>query len=64
MSEAMWFWLGVLCGGALLCLPKGNRRPMAKSVSRNNTRKEWGQTRNFLYYDGTPMPIVKEDLNE
>lgn len=26
--------------------------------------KEWAQTRNFLYYDGTVMPTVKEDKNE
>lgn len=26
--------------------------------------KEWVQTRNFLYYDGTVMPVVKEDLHE
>ena len=31
------------------------------------TGSQWAQTRNFLYYDGTEMPIVKrdkEDTNE
>lgn len=28
------------------------------------TPNEWVQTRNFLYYDGTMMPTIKEDANE
>lgn len=26
--------------------------------------QEWAQTKNFLYYDGTVMPKIKEDANE
>ena len=65
MSEAMWFWLGVLCGGVLFHLPKGKRAPAASAARGVRcTRREWVQTRNFLYYDGTEMPKIKEDLNE
>ena len=65
MSEAMWFWLGVLCGGVLCSLPVGKRPPVPKTArGGKSSRKEWAQTRNFLYYDGTEMPVVKEDLNE
>ncbi|MBQ7088350.1 MAG: hypothetical protein IJN04_01755 [Clostridia bacterium] len=63
--NGMWFWLGVLCGGVLFRLPRG-KRSVAPQAARGNhpTRRQWAQTRNFLYYDGTEMPIVKEDLNE
>ena len=69
MSEAMWFVLGVLCGAAacgavFVCLPKEKRLPKPTAHSRGNAPKEWAETRNFLYYDGTVMPVVKEDLNE
>lgn len=71
MSEAMWFLLGLLCGGAVcgavfLCLQKGKRPPPPRRTAPapKGSRKEWVQTRNFLYYDGTMMPEIKEDLNE
>ena len=66
----MWFALGVLCGVlvcvvVLLCLPKEKCRPHANTVRGNKTpHTEWGETHNFLYYDGTEMPVVKEDLHE
>ena len=63
----MWFALGVLCGGALcLCLRKEKRRAdVEKSeTSQRVTAKGWAETRNFLYYDGTMMPEIKEDLHE
>lgn len=66
----MWFLLGMLCGAAVcgaafLCLPKEKRLPPREVVhDRTDDRKEWVQTRNFLYYDGTMMPEIKEDLNE
>ena len=62
MSE-MWFLLGVLCGAAVgVFLPK--KSVACKKVTAPKTAKGWGETHNFLYYDGTEMPIVKEDLNE
>ena len=43
-------------------LPRnGVEKPSAPTAPRP---KEWAQTRNFLYYDGTVMPTVKEDKNE
>ena len=67
----MWFVLGLLMGGAIggaaaFCLPKRKRPPPAAPAARRpqSTRKEWVETRNFLYYDGTMMPEIKEDLNE
>lgn len=68
MSEAMWFVLGAVCGGVAvgLCLVRKKRpsdveksEPMAQRPT-----KEWVHTRNFLYYDGTEMPVVKENVNE
>ena len=61
---AMWFVLGVLCGvGVGLCLQKVRRRAdVEKSEPKpDNLSKEWGKTRNFLYYDGTEMPVIKEE---
>lgn len=66
----MWFALGMLCGvvvcvAAFLCLPKEVRRlPTATRRGKRNPHTEWGETHNFLYYDGTEMPVVKEDLDE
>ena len=72
MREAMWFVLGLLWGGAAVCAMGYIRRsvttsrPDVEKLGRDggNPQKEWVQTRNFLYYDGTEMPVVKEDLNE
>lgn len=67
----MWFLLGVLCGalpGTVIALHRGRgaRRPAVEKVGRRvaHPQKEWVQTRNFLYYDGTEMPTVKEEHNE
>ena len=67
----MWFVLGVLCGGAVcgavfLLLPKEKNVPLQYKAAPipKESHKEWVQTRNFLYYDGTMMPEIKEDSNE
>ena len=71
MIGMTWFLFGMLCGGAVcgmvfLCLPKEKRLPPPQRAAQSpkESRKEWVQTRNFLYYDGTMMPEIKEDLNE
>ena len=61
----MWFVLGVLCGVAVGCCRPRRKPPLGKTETMvQKPSKEWGETRNFLYYDGTEMPVVKEDLNE
>lgn len=68
MSEDMWFLIGMTCGvGVTVWLTRkkptgGEGKAVDTSVSHRS--KEWVQTRNFLYYDGTMMPEIKEDLNE
>ena len=65
--SGMWFLLGVLCGCAVgVCLPKSRHTADVKRSGGTvrTPSKEWGETRNFLYYDGTEMPEIKEDLNE
>ena len=71
MSEAMWFvwgllWGGGACAAVFLCLPKEKHLPppRKKAPPPKGDRKAWGQNHNFLYYDGTMMPEIKEDLNE
>ena len=69
MNEAMWFVLGVLCGMAIaLMWRKGKRRHSVqtpKGVRREREKAtDWVATRNFLYYDGTEMPVIKENGNE
>ena len=67
----MLFLIGVFCGiGAALAvrailltvLP----RPVAVYATRRGDTppKGWEYTRNFLYYDGTVMPTIKEEPNE
>ncbi len=68
------FLIGFICGVALLMLlvalcDDGEDRlfddkamPMDRHEAQ--TEQEWQQTRNFLYYDGTEMPLKKEDLYE
>lgn len=68
MNAVMWFILGALCGGAVwfFCRPiekHGTTTGKDKTTTKESP-KAWVQTRNFLYYDGTEMPVVKEDLNE
>ena len=66
------FIIGLL-GGVVLSLtvralwlewmprPRSDHHPSQRAVP---DRKAWGLTRNFLYYDGTVMPQIKEDVNE
>ncbi len=66
------FFIGLLCG-VVLCLtvravwlewmppPHPTTTPTHGEV---RDRKVWDLTRNFLYYDGTVMPEIKEDMNE
>lgn len=68
------FLIGFICGVALLMLlvalcDDGEDRvyndewtPSGRCEAR--TEQDWQQTRNFLYYDGTEMPLKKEDLYE
>ena len=45
----------------------GKRHTDVEKSGRNvcvHPRKVWAETRNFLYYDGTVMPEIKEDLHE
>lgn len=67
MSAVLWFMFGVLCGGVVGFLVP--RKPHSTDVEKSGgtvctPSKEWVETRNFLYYDGTVMPEIKEDLNE
>lgn len=67
MNEAMWFVLGLLCGAVLgLCLRKKKGRGGAKMprAARRAPSPNWVETRNFLYYDGTEMPVIKENEHE
>ena len=67
MNEAMWFVLGLLCGAALgLCLGKKKGRDGVKTpkTARRMPPQDWVETRNFLYYDGTEMPVIKENEHE
>ncbi len=68
------FLIGFICGVALLMLltvlcDDGEDRlyeDKAVSMARREaqTEQDRQQTRNFLYYDGTEMPLKKEDLYE
>lgn len=65
--SGMWFALGVLCGVVVsfVVARRGGTTDGEKSGKTMHTpTKAWGETRNFLYYDGTVMPEIKEDLNE
>ena len=69
MNEAMWFVLGVLCGAAIafVCRKRKRRHGIAPPKTANREREkvtDWVATRNFLYYDGTQMPVIKENGNE
>lgn len=62
MSEPMRFVLGAV---RRMLLRRKRFADVEKSQKRATVpSKEWVQTRNFLYYDGTEMPVVKEDLHE
>lgn len=68
----MSFLIGVLCGVTaavvarrllLVRLPMtGVEKP--ETAPAPSPRKQWTQTHNFLYYDGTVMPEIKEERNE
>ena len=68
----MEFFVGLLIGiGAMLAvraillefLPSaGVEKP--EQPPQPSVRKQWVQTHNFLYYDGTVMPEIKEDAHE
>ena len=65
----MWFVLGLLCGmaaGVALCPVWGYGLPPEEQEHQEwgKPHNEWLETRNFLYYDGTEMPVVKEEPNE
>ena len=69
MNEAMWFVLGVLCGATmafLWCKRKRRHSVQTPTAVRREREKatDWVATRNFLYYDGTEMPVIKENGNE
>lgn len=67
------FLIGFICGIALLMLlmalcDNGEDRvcdPLPSMERQEaHTAQSWQQTRNFLYYDGTEMPLKKEDIYE
>lgn len=67
------FLLGFICGVLvltallLLCDAWGDvdeELSETRTMARAPTFDSWEQTRNFLYYDGTEMPIKKEERYE
>ena len=68
----MNFWIGLLLGIGLSLAVRGMMAEYAPSSGVEkpeepccpSDRKTWAQTRNFLYYDGTVMPEIKEDAHE
>ena len=71
-----FFIIGLLSGigvglAVAACLLRDTEEPLLPAeegtVGPAQTGSQWALTRNFLYYDGTEMPIVKrnkEDANE
>lgn len=61
----VWFLFGLVCGVAvgMAVRPTRKREVTATQANKEPTsaHKEWVQTRNFLYYDGTEMPVIKEE---
>ena len=69
----MLFFLGWLCGvGTAVAWryirrrkprPRRQMHGVEKPDCRRGTplRREWAETRNFLYYDGSNMPEIKEE---
>ncbi len=67
----MDFFVGVLTGIGLLMAAWGVWREYASTSGVEKPEsvmppecKNWSQTKNFLYYDGTVMPEIKEDAHE
>ena len=67
------FLIGFICGvlalTVLLLLCDGGEDVCDEEMcvvpsSNAQTTQSWQQTRNFLYYDGTEMPIKKEEKYE
>lgn len=68
----MAFFIGLLFGVGvalavraliLACLPLPGVEKPARHPG-NPGQKDWEETRNFLYYDGTAMPSVKSNEEE
>lgn len=57
------FFVGLLCGGGAVTAAwlLVRRRGRTGLRYRRQQRAEWQKNRNFLYYDGTVMPPVKEE---
>ncbi|MBE6807194.1 MAG: hypothetical protein E7527_04185 [Ruminococcaceae bacterium] len=68
----MNFWIGLLLGVGLSLAVRGVLAEFAPESGvekpdappQPSDRTHWAQTRNFLYYDGTVMPEIKEDAHE
>ena len=68
----MEFFVGVLLGVGLTLAVRGVWAEFGSATGvekpspppSKSTPDVWVQTRNFLYYDGTMMPNIKEDANE
>ena len=67
----MGFLIGLLLGIGLVLAAwsvSQRQREMAgvekPDKAMPSRRKDWSQTKNFLYYDGTVMPEIKEDAHE
>lgn len=67
----MIFLIGLFCGiGAALAVRAILLTVLPRPAAVHSTRrgepppKGWEYTRNFLYYDGTVMPTIKEEPNE
>lgn len=67
----MDFFIGVALGVGLTVAAWGvwQEHACATGVEKPDKaalteRKTWSQTKNFLYYDGTVMPEIKEDAHE
>lgn len=57
----MFLW-GFLCGGVpwLTLWVWGRRHNGRRTPLRRQQTALWQKTRNFLYYDGTEMPAVRD----
>lgn len=68
----MEFVVGLLLGVGLTLSLRGillERTPLSgvekpEEFPQPARRTAWAQTKNFLYYDGTMMPEIKEDAHE
>ncbi len=70
------FLIGFICGVLVLTVlllllcdsdedgAYDEEEQFAEQLSNMQTTQSWQQTRNFLYYDGTEMPLKKEEHYE